>query len=290
MVKSSALNWWGRTQWFTCSVDKKGELDSNVKYAIYGEENNLNGIPDGWCDNDSDRYGVFINLLWVFTATMALCKGVHIWIKIWFQLISFKKERTPSLKNLGWVKFDHDSAFQRNIRTMPPFPMHAIVNSCSLAWGIPAMKLRKISGLMKELQEAIKTTKAYWPSLKQMRKNRHEKRDSRVGDHLGHFLIFHYVSGWLGGRSWGCWTTGGAWHSQVKLVKGETQFMMDLVEFSSLGMHHPRKAWKQRRWFPLPFRPDCMHLWTGLIISLFLIFVFQKDLRIMHAGGNASSS
>ena len=37
--------------------------------------------------------------------------------------------------------------------------MHAIVNSCSLAWGIPAFKLRKISGLMKELQEAIKTTK-----------------------------------------------------------------------------------------------------------------------------------
>ena len=234
MVKSTALNWWGRTQWFTCSVDKKGELDSNVKYAIYWEENNLNGIPDGWCDNDSDRYGVFINLLWVFTATMALCKGVHIWIKIWFQLMSFKKEKTPSLKNLGWVKFDHDSAFQRNIRTMPPFPMHAIVNSCSLAWGIPAMKLRKISGLMKELQEAIKTTKAYWPSLKQMRKNRHEKRDSRVSDHLGHLLIFHYVSGWLGGRSWGCWTTGGAWHSQVKLVKGETQFMMDLVEFSHL--------------------------------------------------------
>ena len=34
---------------------------------------------------------------------------------------------------------------------------------------------------MKELQEAIKTTKAYWPSLKQMRKNRNGKRDSRVG-------------------------------------------------------------------------------------------------------------
>ena len=76
---------------------------------------------------------------------------------------------------------------------MPPFPMHAIVNSCSLAWGIPAMKLRKISGLMKELQEAIKTTKAYWPSLKQMRKNRHEKRDSRVGDHLGQFFIMCQV-------------------------------------------------------------------------------------------------
>ena len=59
--------------------------------------------------------------------------------------------------------------------------LHAVVNSCSLAWGIPAMKLRKISGLMKELQEAIKTTKAYWPSLKQMRKNPHGKRDSRVG-------------------------------------------------------------------------------------------------------------
>ena len=75
------------------------------------------------------------------------------------------------------------------------------------------MKLRKISGLMKELQvlvlvstmvlvylslswssgpslawsdeklqEAIKTTKAYWPSLKQMRKNRHGKRDSRVSE------------------------------------------------------------------------------------------------------------
>ena len=65
---------------------------------------------------------------------------------------------------------------------------HAIVNSCSLAWGIPAMKLRKISGLMKELQEAIKTTKAYWPSLKQMRKNRHGKRDSRVSN-LHYLLI-----------------------------------------------------------------------------------------------------
>ena len=33
-----------------------------------------------------------------------------------------------------------------------------------------------------KLQEAIKTTKAYWPSLKQMRKNRHGKRDSRVSE------------------------------------------------------------------------------------------------------------
>ena len=58
--------------------------------------------------------------------------------------------------------------------------LHVMVNCCSLAWGSPVMKLRspcspsssprKISGLMKELQEAIKTTKAYWPSLRVIRK------------------------------------------------------------------------------------------------------------------------
>ena len=120
------------------------------------------------------------------------------------------------------------------------------------------MKLRKISGLMKELQvlvlistvvhgylslswfkfvvlgylslswwfgpslawsdeklqEAIKTTKAYWPSLKQMRKNRHGKRDSRVSGRRK--IMFCTIDVGIGEHrcGWRHWTTRGS--RQVK--------------------------------------------------------------------------
>ena len=43
---------------------------------------------------------------------------------------------------------------------------HALVNICSVCWGIPYTGLRQITGIMKELQEAIKSSRAYKKSVK----------------------------------------------------------------------------------------------------------------------------
>ena len=37
---------------------------------------------------------------------------------------------------------------------------HALVNTCSVCWGIPHTGLRQITGIMTELQEAIKSSRA----------------------------------------------------------------------------------------------------------------------------------
>ena len=97
--------------------------------------------------------------------------------------------RIPPPQVVGGIGCSHPLPIERIEISTPA--LHAVVNSCSLVWGIPAMKLRKISGLMKELQEAIKTTKAYWPSLKQMRKNRHGKRDSRVSERRKMIVLYN---------------------------------------------------------------------------------------------------
>ena len=43
---------------------------------------------------------------------------------------------------------------------------HALVNTCSVCWGIPCTGLRQITGIMTELQEAIKSSRAYKKSVK----------------------------------------------------------------------------------------------------------------------------
>ena len=43
---------------------------------------------------------------------------------------------------------------------------HALVNICSVCWGIPYTGLRQITGIMTELQEAIKSSRAYKKSVK----------------------------------------------------------------------------------------------------------------------------
>ena len=62
--------------------------------------------------------------------------------------------------------------------------LHALVNTCSVCWGLPSTGLRQISGLMREIQEAIRISKVAWPSIKVKKRKKGVSCDIELGANL----------------------------------------------------------------------------------------------------------
>ena len=73
---------------------------------------------------------------------------------------------------------------------------HALVNICSVCWGIPCTGLRQITGIMTELQEAIKSSRAYKKSVKSG-KRKDMSHDAEMGLRLSlatdRFVLILYL-------------------------------------------------------------------------------------------------
>ena len=105
---------------------------------------------------------------------------------------------------------------------------HALVNICSVCWGIPCTGLRQITGIMTELQEAIKSSRAYKKSVKSG-KRKDMSHDAEMG-------------------------------LRLSLAADRFVLILYFIQISPATQLGRISCWSR---FSLPLRPNRMHLWQG---------------------------